>query len=109
MRMSLRTSLKVTLLSVLAMLVLTTVAALALHFKSTILHGQPVLHQARVALLAWRLCLYTLIAIIWLSLRRKAKQRASQQLPVLNRLACTFIAMMILNELSCLLAWRAAL
>lgn len=108
MRMSLRIPIKATLFNMMTLLILIIVAALALHFNSVIPHWLAILHQARVALLVWRLCLYTLIAIIWLSLRRKAKQRVSQQLPALNRLACAFMAMMILNELSCLLAWRAA-
>ena len=109
MQIPFRTPLKVALLSILTMLALTAVAALALHFDTTALRWLEILRQARIALLVWRLCLYASIAAFWLSLRRRAQQRAPQQLPVLYRLACAFTVMMALNELSCVLAWRTAL
>ncbi|EAS1759875.1 hypothetical protein BH012_20575 [Salmonella enterica] len=80
---------------------------LSVRFSGPALHWQSVLKQAQTGLLIWRLCLYAAIAGCGWGLRRRLLTRYPALLPHLTRLACWSLAILVLNEISNVLQWRA--
>lgn len=56
---------------ILVLLLVAAITGLSVRFAGQTLYWRETLKQARIALLIWRLCLYGLMAGLWLSLRRR--------------------------------------
>ncbi len=95
-----RNALKHLLTGVLMLLFIAIIAGLAIRFAGLAVHWQDTLKQARTALFLWRLCLYGLMAGLWLSLQKSWKKQTSTQLPALRRITCWSIILLALGELS---------
>lgn len=83
-----------------ALLVVAAIAGLSVRFAGQTLHWRETLKQARVALLIWRLCLYSLMAGLWLSLRQRWLKQAPARLPALNRMVVWSLVLLLLGEIS---------
>ncbi|MDN8554940.1 hypothetical protein [Citrobacter werkmanii] len=93
-------ALKHLLTGVLILFFIAIIAGLAIRFAGLAVHWQETLKQARTALFIWRLCLYGLMAGLWLSLLQRWKKQKSTHLPALRKMAGWSVVLLALGELS---------
>lgn len=85
------------LLITLVMTVILLAGALVLRHVAPALSIPHLLHQYRYGLLAWRLCLYAAITVLWTRAYRRA---GAAQRPALKRVMGWFLLLVMLNETS---------
>lgn len=95
-----RNALKHLLTGVLILLFFAIIAGLAIRFAGLALNWQTTLKQARTALFVWRLCLYGLMAGLWLSLQKRWKKETPTHLPALRKMTGWSVVLLALGEFS---------
>jgi hypothetical protein len=71
--------------------------AMVLRYVAPSLSIPHLLHQYRYGLLAWRLCLYAAITVLW---TRSYRCAGAEQRPALKRIMGWFLLLVMLNETS---------
>lgn len=84
----------------LILFVIAALAGLTVRFASLALHWQETLEHARSTLFLWRLSLYGLLAVMWLSLLRRWKKYSPAHRPALRRMTGWTVALVVLCEIS---------
>lgn len=95
-----RNALKHLLTGILILLFIAIIAGLAIRFAGLAVHWQETLKQARTALFVWRLCLYGLMAGLWLSLQKCWKKQTSTPPPALRKMTGWSVVLLALGEFS---------
>lgn len=85
------------LLITMVMTVVLMSGAMVLRHVAPVLSIPHLLHQYRYGLLAWRLCLYAAITILW---TRSYRRAGTAQRPALKRIMGWFLLLVMLNETS---------